>query len=348
MPSNKDHSEFNTLDARDALEALKEEASKKGYLIHEDLLNLLPADLVDPNEMENIISRLTQLGIKVFEVPPDKESLILEEEAPVEEITDALEALIASETRTADPVRMYMREMGSVELLTREGEIVIAKRIEDGIRQVMTALVHYPEIVTHFIDDYDKIVANPEARLSDLITGFFDQEDAAQPIPVVVAEPIIAEAAEGDEEEAEVETPGEDFVDTGPDPEYTKQQIDELRGLLQRYINGIEKYGRKNKNTVKHEKNLADFFSRFKLSVKQFVRHTMKLRNLLRESRESEKEILKYLVLKAGTPRKNFIHSFPGNETNMDWLDGYVKENKDKEKIIERYRSEIVRAQKDC
>src|SRR3990167_7804404 len=284
MPSKQEQSEFNALDARDALDALKEEASKKGYLIHEDLLNLLPADLVDPNEMENIISRLTQLGIKVFEVPPDKESLILEEEAPVEEITDALEALIASETRTADPVRMYMREMGSVELLTREGEIVIAKRIEDGIRQVMTALVHYPEIVTHFIDDYDKIVANPEARLSDLITGFFDQDGAAETIPAALApEPIVAEIAEGDEE-VEVETPVDDFVDTGPDPVYTKEQIDQLRTLLQRYINGIEKYGRKNKNTIKHEKNLADFFSRFKLSVKQFIRHTMKLRNLLRES----------------------------------------------------------------
>jgi RNA polymerase primary sigma factor len=343
MPSHQEQSDLNT---RDALDGLKEEASKKGYLIHEDLLNLLPADLVDPNEMENIISRLTQLGIKVFEVPPDKESLILEEEAPVEEITDALEALIASETRTADPVRMYMREMGSVELLTREGEIVIAKRIEDGIRQVMTALVHYPEIVTHFIEDYDRIVANPEARLSDLITGFFDQENTPVPIPVaVIVEPVLAEAVEGDEE-TEVETPVDDFVDTGPDPEYTKQQIDELRLLLQSYINAIAKHGRKNKNTAKHEKGLADFFSRFKLSVKQFVRHTMKLRNLLRESRESEKEILKYLVLKAGTPRKNFVHSFPGNETNMDWLDGYIKANKDKERIIERYRSEIVRAQK--
>lgn len=347
MASNKEHSEYNALDARDALEALKEEAGKKGYLIHEDLLNLLPPDLVDPNEMENVISRLTQLGIKVFEVPPDKESLILEEEAPAEEIQDALEAaFIAADTSNADPVRMYMREMGSVELLTREGEIVIAKRIEDGIRQVMTALVHYPEIITHFIEDYERISNNPEARLSDLITGFFDQENN-EPIPIplaVVAEPVLAEAVEGDDE-VEVETPVE-IVDTGPDPEYTRKQMDELRVLLQRYINGIAKYGRKNKNTVKHEKNLAEFFSRFKLSVKQFVRHTMKLRNLLRESRECEKEILKYLVMKAGMPRKDFVHSFPGNETNLDWLDGFIKDHKDKQKSIERFRPEIQRAQK--
>ena len=158
---------------------LLEEAKRKGYLLHDDLNNLLPNDFVDPNQMEGIIDRLNEMGIKVFEVPPDADELILTSDATADddEMSDAIEVL-ATETRTTDPVRMYMREMGSVELLTREGEIAIAKRIEDGLRQVMSSLVQYPETVSSVIAEYNQIVAT-EGRLSDLVIGFFDDEMTA-------------------------------------------------------------------------------------------------------------------------------------------------------------------------
>src|SRR3989338_9810920 len=135
-----------TTTAASGFNALTQEAKRKGYLTHEDLLNLLPSDFVDPNQMESIIDRLNEMGIRVYEFPPDESELILDDNDDDEEITEVIEA-IATENRTTDPVRMYMREMGSVELLTREGEIEIAKRIEAGIRQVMSALVYYPELI---------------------------------------------------------------------------------------------------------------------------------------------------------------------------------------------------------
>jgi len=171
--------------------ALLLEAKRKGYLIHEDLINLLPNDYIDPNQMETIIDRLNEMGIKVFEVPPDKDTLILSDKSDKsdEELNEAIEVL-ASETRTTDPVRMYMREMGSVGLLTREGEIVIAKRIEAGIRQILGALTYYPDLIETFINKYHDIIAN-EGRLSDLLTGFYeDIEGTPRPKPkkIVVAE----------------------------------------------------------------------------------------------------------------------------------------------------------------
>src|SRR3990167_9983150 len=167
---------LNTSTPVTGFNALTQEAKRKGYLTHEDLLNLLPNDFVDPNQMEGIIDRLNEMGIRVYEFPPDENELILDDSDDNEEIVEVIEA-IAIENRTTDPVRMYMREMGSVELLTREGEIEIAKRIESGIRQVMSALVYYPEIVENFIKRYHKIVTQ-DGRLSDIIAGYFETDEA--------------------------------------------------------------------------------------------------------------------------------------------------------------------------
>src|SRR3989338_9098611 len=175
--------------------ALTQEAKRKGYLTHEDLLNLLPSDFVDPNQMESIIDRLNEMGIRVYEVPPDNDELLLDNsDDDEEEITEVIEA-IATENRTTDPVRMYMREMGSVELLTREGEIEIAKRIEVGIRQVMGALLYYPEIIESFIKRYHKIVAL-EGRLSDIIAGYFETEEETAAKAQIVAAAKLAKEKE--------------------------------------------------------------------------------------------------------------------------------------------------------
>src|SRR3990167_7561635 len=185
---------LNTTTAATGFNALTQEAKRKGYLTHEDLLNLLPSDFVDPNQMESIIDRLNEMGIRVYEFPPDESELILDDNDDDEEITEVIEA-IATENRTTDPVRMYMREMGSVELLTREGEIEIAKRIESGIRQVMSALVYYPELIESFIKRYHKIVAQ-EGRLSDIISGYFDMDAAAIAASSVVVAAKLEEAIE--------------------------------------------------------------------------------------------------------------------------------------------------------
>ena len=304
--------------------ALIDEAKNKGYLIHEDLINLLPNDYADPTQIENIISRLAEMGIKVFEIPPDSDSLLLEEDTQSDddEINEDVAEVLATETRTTDPVRMYMREMGSIELLTREGEIVIAKRIEEGIRQVMGAVVQYPELIESFIKEYESIVAT-EGRLSDLFIRFFDEE-------------------EGDSEEGM-----DEFGESGPDPVVTQKHMEEFKTLYNRYLNAIKHYGKKAHTTLRNQRNLAEFFSTFKLSIRQFNRLTGRLRHLLKEARNHERLIMTYCVVKAQTPRKKFIASFPHNETNMDWLEQYKKRNKEQAKRLELYSKEIYRAQRN-
>ncbi|MFK3617241.1 RNA polymerase sigma factor region1.1 domain-containing protein, partial [Coxiella burnetii] len=301
--------------------ALLEEAKNKGYLVHEDLINLLPNDYADPSQMEGIIGRLTEMGIKVFEIPPDADSLLLEEDTQSDddEINEDVAEVLATETRTTDPVRMYMREMGSVELLTREGEIVIAKHIEEGIRQVMGAVVQYPELIEKFIKEYDTIVAT-EGRLSDLLIGFFDEEEST-------ASPVAPEARDKEAETSDEDDGGEggsdEFGESGPDPLITQQHMEELKKLYGRYQNAIKRYGKKAPATLKHHKALAELFSTFKRSIKKFNRLTGQLRRMLRAARAQERLIMSYCVVKAKTPRKKFIASFPHNETNMKWLEQY-------------------------
>lgn len=321
---------------------LLEEAKNKGYLVHEDLINLLPNDYADPTQMEGIIGRLTEMGIKVFEIPPDADSLLLEEDTQSDddEIKDDVAEVLATETRTTDPVRMYMREMGSVELLTREGEIVIAKRIEEGIRQVMGAVVQYPELIESFIKEYETTVAT-EGRLSDLLIGFFDEERGLPPEAAKEVEITEDQKEEGGEEGAD------EFGESGPDPVITQKNMEELKALYGRYLNAIKRYGKKTPATLKHQRNLAEFFSTFKLSIRQFNRLTGRLLRLLKEARSYDRLIMAYCVVKAKTPRKKFIASFPHNETNMNWLEQYKKENKEQAKRLELYSKEIYRAQRN-
>ena len=327
---------------------LLDEAKRKGYLLHEDLINLLPNDFVDPNQMESIIDRLNEMGIKVFEVPPDEDTLIMTQEStPDDEINEAIEVL-ATETRTTDPVRMYMREMGSVELLSREGEIVIAKRIESGLRQVMNALVQYPKVVTSFIEEYNTIIEN-EGRISDLILSFFEDE-GVEPKINIAKKPTDNKNDENDNDDDSDDDDDSDsddeFGDNGPDPIYTAEQIALLQKYSEKYEKAIKKHGRKHATTAKHQKLLADLFSKFKLTNKQFIRQTMKLRSLLRETRAQEKMIMNYVVKKCGISRRDFITKFPGNEANLEWLDNFMKDHPDKNDSLAAFKTEIHRSQK--
>ena len=376
--------------------ALTAEAKRKGYLTHEDLLNLLPADFVDPNQLESIIDRLNEMGIRVYEVPPDEsELLLIDNDDDDEEVADVIASI--AENRTTDPVRMYMREMGSVELLTREGEIEIAKRIETGIRQVMGALVYYPEIVESFIKRYHKIT-DQMGRLSDIIAGYFEtEEETAAKAQVVAAAKLakeekvkeielaaallaeeeelallaaaakakkskstgaekakIADEDDGEkkeEEEEELVAEGSDdeedaFGDGGPDPIYTAEQMAILEGLFEKYTASIKKYGKQHKTTNKCRDALGEHYSKFKLSIKQFMRQTMKLRNLLRETREQERIIMRHCVITAKTQRKDFVHAFTNHESDMKWLDSYIKAHPKSAESLEACKKDIHRAQK--
>lgn len=383
----------STSSANTGFNALTQEAKRKGYLTHEDLLNLLPSDYVDPNQMESIIDRLNEMGIRVYEVAPDNDELLLDSsDDDEEEITEVIEA-IATENRTTDPVRMYMREMGSVELLTREGEIEIAKRIESGIRQVMGALVYYPELIESFIKRYHKIVSL-EGRLSDIISGYFqsDEEIAAatanaQALAAAKLAREVELAAIADEEEtlaklkakakseeddeegesgadaeeedddeeevAEGATEGGDgeeaedaFGDNGPDPIYTAEQIAILESLFNIYVAAIKKHGKQHKTTGKARDAVSEHYSKFKLSIKQFTRQTMRLRSLLRETREQERVIMKICVLDAKTPRKEFVHAFSGHESDLKWVNTYIKAHPKAATLLENATKEIHRAQK--
>ncbi len=340
------------------------EAKRKGYLIHEDLLTMLPHHCIDPSKMEEIISILSEMNIKVFETPPsDEDALLLtENSSDDDEVSDAVEVL-ATETRTTDPVRMYMREMGSVELLTREGEIVIAKRIEEGTRQVMSSLVHYPNVINQLIADYHHIVEN-EGRLSDIINGFFNEEDAAvaanaEKAAAAAAATKAAAAAEAqriangepepekeEEEESGDSDDSDDFVDNGPNPELTAKHIAELTALQKKFTTALKKHGKTDKKTVAAQKALSEHYSNFKLSIKEFIKQIYTVRNLMHKVRVQERIIIRYCVQKSRAPRKKFIASFPNHEADLQWFDGFVAENPECADKLKIYRTEIIRAQK--
>ena len=319
--------------------SLLEEARRKGYLIHEDLINLLPND-VDPSQMEGIIFRLSEMGIKVFEVPPDADELLLGGDTNEEEINEAIEEVIATETRTTDPVRMYMREMGSVNLLTRDGEIAIAKRIESGSRQIALALVRFPDIVSSIIEEYKRLLET-NGRLNDLITGFFEENELSKTEGEVEAELPAIEL--GDDEVKEFE---EDLAESGPDPQQVAEMFQELERLFNQWMDNLKQHGRTHSIAEQHHEELANHFAKFKLSSKHVNRQIKRLRKLAQEIRRQERIILNLCVTKAKTPRKDFIQSFPSNETDLSWLEKYQLKHPKQAAELAIFEKEVKRSQK--
>lgn len=335
------------------IKALISKGKSQGYLTTADLNDGLPAEFVDPERIEDIISIFNDMGIVIYEQAPDAETLLLadsaeekttDEETFVDEITAALVSVDSEFGRTTDPVRMYMREMGTVELLTRQGEIVIAQRIEEGIRQVMFSLAHYPRIIESVIHDFKKVL-NDEKRLSDVISGFLDTEPEKSDEVLETQELETLENI-GDEDEEGGEGGTEIILDTGPDPDFAKIRFGELARLQEDYIKARKQHGKKHPTTEKCLQELQECFSTFKLSPRQFNRQIKKIREMLEEVRTQERTILNFCVTKAKTSRKKFITSFPNNETNLVWLDQYIEENKQQEAALQESRFEIERAQK--
>ncbi|MFT3742172.1 MAG: RNA polymerase sigma factor RpoD [Gammaproteobacteria bacterium] len=345
------------------IKALILKGKERGSLTMADLNDGLPPELIDPERIEEIIRVFKELGIEIYEEGegPGAEALLLaegateeqesDEEAAVEQLAAALVQADSEFGRTSDPVRMYMREMGSVELLTRQGEILIAQRIEEGTRHVMQALAHYPKVIESILGEYKKVMSD-EKRLSDVITGFLDEAEGKTPetIPVISAELEQAiesgelDEPEGEEGESSSEEGG--IMDTGPDPELTRNKFARLEELYQNFIQAKDKNGKKNKNTDKNLKALQEEFATFKLSPKQFNRQIRRIREMLEQIREEERLILNLCVNRSNTPRKDFIASFPNNETNLNWLKNYIKDHKDQANSLKAANDDILRAQK--
>jgi len=331
------------------LKLLIAKGKEQGYLTYSEVNDHLPSDIVDPEQIEDIVNMINDMGITVYEKAPDAESLLLSDSAvsndddAADEAAAALATVDAEFGRTTDPVRMYMREMGTVELLTREGEIRIAKRIEEGLDQVRAALAQFPPTCTLIFDTYDHITRG-ETRLQDLITGFIDpNEEIADPSARAAENArIAAEQAEEGQPDDEDET----VVDTGPDPEEVARRLKKLRRLHKRYVETLEKNGVKHAATKKSLKTLTLDFMELKLAPKVFEQMVMQLREMVNNIRAQERQVMALCVRDAGMPRKDFIASFPKNETNLTWVDKHIRAKRKHSSALHKLREEIQRAQK--
>jgi RNA polymerase primary sigma factor len=333
------------------LKLLIARGKEQGYLTYAEVNDHLPSEIVDPEQIEDIVNMINDMGIPVYEKAPDAESLLLTDataapdEEAVEEATAALANLDAEFGRTTDPVRMYMREMGTVELLTREGEIRIAKRIEEGLEAVKIALGSYPGTYDLLLRHYETVKAG-QMRLVDVIVGFVDPnapDEIAQPQnPKMMA--LEREEAANDDDETEGDE-DEEAIDTGPDPEEAAKRFSSIAKVHHQFLNALDKLGSKDPKTLKIRKKICGELMELKLSPKMFDQLIDNLRQHVTEVRLLEKEIMFLCIKQAGMPRKDFISTFPKNETSTRWLDKHIKAKKRYSGPLAKFKDEIERRQ---
>ncbi|HDZ48552.1 hypothetical protein LCGC14_0037020 [marine sediment metagenome] len=333
------------------LKELIARGKEQGYLTYAEVNDHLPEDIADPDQVEDIIGMINDMGISVVEEAPDEDTLMMSDhstdESAAEEAVAALAAVESDVGRTTDPVRMYMREMGTVELLTREGEIEIAKRIEEGTREVMSSLAYLPGAVASILDAYDA-TQDEEApgRLSDLFSGFIDPDEG---IPGV-AEAEVPEPEPELEIDDDVDSDDEDEDSTategGPDPEEARARFEQIREQNALVEAAFAKHGRGSPELKAEQARLAVLFSPIKLVPKHFERLVGQVRISVEQVRAQEKAVMQLCVKKAKVPRKTFIKSFPGNESRKTWLDDFQAAQSKYADRLEPLRADIARAQR--
>ena len=311
---------------------------EQGYLTYADVNDHLPDDISDPDQVDEIIGMINDLGLQVHETAPDADELMLSESEDSDDIAleQAAEALAAVENetgRTTDPVRMYMREMGTVDLLTREGEIEIAKRIEEGMRELLNASVYYPNTVEYAMEFF-QLVKDEEKKINDFITGFLEEMEE-----VPSAGPGTERAKQ--EEESDDEDSG------GLDIKEVQKRMTNLKRQYNKTQKVIESKGRNSKEAQKEFEKLGQIFQFLKFSPKMFDDLSIIARNGLSAIREKEKFIQLQLVKKARMPRKDFLALFPDNITKVRWIDSLMKEKKYKKDLLQAVKQDVVIAQKD-
>ncbi len=341
-----------------SLKELIARGREQGYLTYSEVNDHLPQDLSEPDQVEDIIQMINDMGIQVFETAPDADELIMEggdssDDIAAAEAAAALAAVEQEAGRTTDPVRMYMREMGTVELLTREGEIAIAKRIEEGIRELMAALACFPGSVEFVLEEYAK-VATEERKLEDIISGFLDPFDTEAPeketIEVSIKQKEEKAAKDDDDEDEDEDENSDDDADetpdSGPDPEEAARRFAEITILNDKAIAALTKHGRGTKQATKSLEELGEVFKYLKLTPRMFDPLTSNVRDALQRVREQESIVTNLVVNVAGMARKDFIKSFVGSETNLEWLDNEIAKGKSYAEKLDQNRAEILRAQR--
>ena len=307
---------------------------EQGFLTYAEVNDHLPNDIVDPEQIEDIVNMINDMGITVHEKAPDAESILLSDAAvsndddAAEEAEAALASVDAEFGRTTDPVRMYMREMGTVELLTRQGEIEIAKRIENGLNQVKWHMTHFPPTLEKLLAVADAVAAE-ETRMQDFVVGFIDPN---------APDEIKPPAPKSDDDD--------EVIDTGPDPLEVKARVRVIRRLHKRAVNNIEKYGLKDKKTIKVQAALADQLMELKLAPKLFDLLVRNLRGIVAIIRSQERLIMQICVRDAGMPRKDFLSSFPKSETDLAWIEKHIRAKRKHSSTLAKLKDDFRRAQR--
>lgn len=340
------------------LKLLIAQGKEQGYLTYAEVNDSLPEELVDADQIEDIIQMINDMGIQVLETAPDADDLMLNEnitdEDVVEEATQVLSSVEAELGRTTDPVRMYMREMGSVELLTREGEIDIAKRIEEGINEVQSAIAAYPEAITYLIEQYD-LVESGGVRLADLITGFVDPNVLSESETTELDEFHSEEGEENvaaaeiddeseDEEDSEESASDDSDSDNSIDPEVAREKFTALRQQHQKTLEIIAKHGRTGKKAKDEIQALSDIFTQFRLVPKQFDTLVLSTRDMMKRVRHQERLIQRLVVDNAKMPKSSFQKSFIGHETSDVWLVKALAAGKSWSEKLIQYEDELRQA----
>jgi RNA polymerase primary sigma factor len=333
------------------LKLLVAKGKEQGYLTYAEVNDHLPQEIVDSDQIEDIIQMINDMGIQVVENVPDADDLLLTENGAADE--DAAEAAaqvlasVESEIgRTTDPVRMYMREMGTVELLTREGEIDIAKRIEDGINQVQSSVAEYPEAITYLLDQFDRFEAG-NIRLSDIISGFISDEDDLPPTATNIGsaldeETLNADDSDDDDEDEDGDDDAEE--DTGPDPELAREKFSALRVQHEKTRDAIKNNGRDSDLAKEQILELANVFKEFRLVPKQFDRLVNSMRDMMERVRVQERLIIRYCVEYAKMPKKNFVAAFTNNESSNGWFEFAKNSGKAWSAGLEKLDDEVQRS----
>ena len=302
---------------------------EQGYLTYSEVSDHLPEDISDPEQVEDIIRMINDMGINVFESAPDADALLMAEsdtdEVAAEEAAAVLAAVETDIGRTTDPVRMYMREMGTVELLTREGEIEIAKRIEEGIREVMAAISQFPGVVESVLDEYQRI-STEGGRLSDIFSGYIDPDDGSIPEesqepaqPQINSKPESAEKDDADDDQDSDEDSSDN--DSGPDPEEAARRFGAVAEQLKVSQRVVKKLGRQDPKAIAELGALAELFMPIKLIPRQYDALVARVRDSLDRIRAIERSIMQLAVRDAKMPKADFLREFPNKETDLKWAD---------------------------
>ena len=321
---------------------LIEKGREQGYLTYSDVNDHLPDDISDPDQVDEIIGMINDLGLQVHETAPDADTLMLAESEDSDDIAleQAAEALAAVENetgRTTDPVRMYMREMGTVDLLTREGEIEIAKRIEEGMRDLLNASAVYPRTVEYVLH-YFQLVKDGEKKINDFLTGFLEEMEEV---------PSAGPGSQRAKEEAEAAESSDEEGSSGPDMKEVQKRMTNLKRQFNKTTKVIDKKGRHSKEANAEFKKLGEIFQFLKFSPRMFEDIAAIARHGLNSIREKEKFIQTQLVKNARIPRKDFLTLYPDNLTKVRWVDSLMKEKKYKKDLLEKVKQDVVIAQKD-